>query len=80
MSTFLIVRFCPKGAGKWPRDINTEMVTKVPPVTAVNLSIGAFCIEFRCEYVCDDEVSGIGVEKWRLHKVFAPKFGAEWSG
>ena len=37
-----------------PRDINTEMVTKVVPVRAVNFSIGAFCTEFRCEQLCDD--------------------------
>ena len=46
---------CPKVAGKWPRDINTEMVTKVVPVRAVNLSIGAFCTEFRCESFCDND-------------------------
>ena len=39
-----------------PRDINTEMVTKVVPVRAVNTPIGAFCMEFRCEQLCDDEV------------------------
>ena len=39
-----------------PRDINTEMVTKVVPVRAVNTPIGAFCMEFRCEQLCDDDV------------------------
>ena len=39
-----------------------EMVTKVVPVRAVELSIGAFCTEFRCEQLCDDDVFGIGVQ------------------
>ena len=33
-----------------------EMVTKVLPVRAVELSIGAFCTEFRCEQLCDDDI------------------------
>ena len=44
-----------------PRDINIEMVTKIVPVRAVDLSIGPFCTEFRCERFCDDGVFGIGV-------------------
>ena len=36
------------------RDINTEIVTKMVPVRAVDLSIGPFCTEFRCERFCDD--------------------------
>ena len=52
---------CPKVARKLPRDINTEMVTKIVPVRAVDLSIGPFCTEFRCERFCDDDVFGIGV-------------------
>ena len=32
------------------------MVMKVVPTRAVNLSIGAFCTEFRCEQLCDDGV------------------------
>ena len=32
------------------------MVTKVVPVRAVNFSIGAFCTEFRCESIRDDDV------------------------
>ena len=36
-----------------PRDRNMEMGTKEVPVRAVELSIGAFCIEFRCEQLCD---------------------------
>ena len=44
---------CPKVARKLPRDINTEMVTKIVPVRAVDLSIGPFCTEFRCERFCD---------------------------
>ena len=33
-----------------------EMVTKVVPVRAVELSIGAFCTEFRCEQLCDNGI------------------------
>ena len=36
------------------RDINTEIVTKMVPVRAVDLSIGPFCTEFRCERFCDN--------------------------
>ena len=36
------------------RDVNTEIVTKMVPVRAVDLSIGPFCTEFRCERFCDD--------------------------
>ena len=32
----------PKVDRKWPRGINTEMVTKIVPVRAVDLSIGSF--------------------------------------
>ena len=39
-----------------PRDIKTEIVTKVVPVRAVELSIGRFCTEFRCEQLCDDNI------------------------
>ena len=46
-----------------PRDANIEMVTKIVPVRAVDLSIGRFWTEFRCERFCDDDVFGIGVEK-----------------
>ena len=38
------------------RGIKTEIVTKVVPVRAVNLSIGPFCTEFRCEQLCDDDI------------------------
>ena len=38
------------------RDINTEIVTKMVPVRAVDLSIGPFCTEFRCEHFCDDGI------------------------
>ena len=48
-------------AQKLPRDVNIEMVTKIAPVRAVDLSIGPFCTEFRCERFCDDDVFGIGV-------------------
>ena len=36
------------------RDINTEIVTKIVPVRAVDISTGPFCTEFRCERFCDD--------------------------
>ena len=39
-----------------PRDINTEIVTKVVPVRAVNLSTGPFCTGFRCEQLCGDDI------------------------
>ena len=39
-----------------PRGIKTEIVTKVVPVRAVNLSTGPFCTEFRCEQLCDDDI------------------------
>ena len=35
--------------------INTEMVTKIVAVRAVNMPIGAFCKEFQCECSCDDD-------------------------
>ena len=43
-------------ARKLPRDINTEMFTKIVPVRAVNFSIGPFCTEFRCEQLCDGDI------------------------
>ena len=43
-----------------PRDINTEIVTKMVPVRAVDLSIGPFCTEFRCEQLCDGDTFWIG--------------------
>ena len=42
------------------------MVTKVVPVRAVELSIGAFCIEFRCEQLCDDDIFWIGINFWHF--------------
>ena len=33
----------------------SEMFTKRVAVRAVDLSIGAFCTEFRCEPLCDDD-------------------------
>ena len=33
---------------------NAEIVKKVAPVRAVDLSIGPFCTEFRCERFYDD--------------------------
>ena len=60
---------CPKVALKLPRDINTEMFTTLVPRRAVNFSIGAFCTEFRCEQLCDDDIFfWIGVNFW-------PSFG-----
>ena len=38
------------------RDINKEIVTKIVAVRAVDLSIGPFCTEFRCERFRDDAV------------------------
>ena len=38
-----------------------EIVTKIVAVRAVNLSIGPFCTEFRCEQLCDDDIFWIGV-------------------
>ena len=38
------------------RDINTEIATKMVPMRAVDLSIGPFCTEFRCEQLCDDDI------------------------
>ena len=52
---------CRKVAQNLPRDVITEMVTKIIPVRAVDLSIGPFCTEFRCERFCDNDVFGIGV-------------------
>ena len=43
-------------ARKLPRDISTEIFTKIVPVRAVNFSIGPFCTEFRCEQLCDDDI------------------------
>ena len=39
-----------------PRDINTDIVTKVVPVRAVNLSTGPSCTEFRREQLCGDDI------------------------
>ena len=38
------------------QDRNKEIVTKMVPVRAVDLSIGPFCTEFRCEQLCDDDI------------------------
>ena len=46
-----------------PGDIKTEIVTKVAPLRAVDLSIGPFCIEFRCNFVTTT-FFGIGVNFW----------------
>ena len=51
---------CPKVAQKLPRDANIEMVTKIVPVRAVDLSIGPLCTEFRCEHFCTFFGSGSG--------------------
>ena len=46
--------------GQWwqklSRSIKTETVTKIVPVGAVDLSIGQFCAEFRCELFRDDNI------------------------
>ena len=60
------------------RGIKTETITKVVPVRAVNLSIGPFCTEFRCEQLCDDGIFrdrgqllaiGVGNRCFFLHAV-----------
>ena len=38
-------------------ETNTEIVKKIVPVRAVDLSIGPFCTEFLCERFCDDAAS-----------------------
>ena len=53
-----LLESCPEVAWKLPRDTSTEMVTKIVPVRAVNMPIGAFCTEFRCERFCDNDVFG----------------------
>ena len=45
------------------RDINTEVVTKIVPMRAVNFSIGPFCTEFRCER--DDDYLFFGSGSFR---------------
>ena len=49
-------RFLRLGSIFGARDIKTEIVTKIVPVKAVDLSIGPFCTEFWCERFCDDAV------------------------
>ena len=39
----------------WPSDINTKIVTKIVPMRAVNMPIGAFCIFFWRKRFCDDD-------------------------
>ena len=67
---------CTKVAQMLPRDIKTEMFTKIVPVRAVNMPIGAFCTEFRRESFYVNDVFGrqtigvgklsIGVGKWAI--------------
>ena len=43
------------------------MVTEIVPVRAVDLSIGPFCTEFRCERFCDDDAfwyRGREIDRW----------------
>ena len=63
MMTFFVID---SGSNFGPRDINTEMVTKLVPVRAVNFSIRPFCTEFQCEQLRDDDIFEIGVGK--LHR------------
>ena len=58
----MTIRFFGIGVKKWPRDINTEIVTKVVAVRAGNFSIGRFCTEFRCEQLCDDDIFWDGLK------------------
>ena len=49
--------------GQWPKSsqgTKSEMFTKRVAVRAVELSISAFCAEFRCEQLCDDDIFSIG--------------------
>ena len=55
------VKSCQNIDRKLGRDMNTGIVAKMVPVRAVDLSIGPFCTEFRCECFCDDAAFGIGV-------------------
>ena len=41
---------------------------KVVAVRAVNSPIGAFCIEFRREQLCDDDFFWIVVKFWNFHE------------
>ena len=54
------------GMENCPGDINTYIVTKVTPVRAVDLSIGPFCTEFRCEQLFDEDIFREGVNFWAL--------------
>ena len=56
-NNFVTTTFFQIGVNFWPRDRNTEIVTKVVPVRAVDLSIGAFCAEFLRERFCDAAAS-----------------------
>ena len=53
------------------RGIKTEIVAKVVPVRAVDLSIGPFCTEFRCEQLFDEDIFREDVKFW------VPKQGSE---
>ena len=53
----------PKVAQNRLGDIKTEIVTKIVPLGAVELSIGPFCTEFRCERFCGNDVFRIGFGK-----------------
>ena len=54
--------------GQWwqklSRSIKTETITKIVPVRAVDLSIGPFCTEFRCERFRDDAVFRKSLKIW----------------
>ena len=70
----VLPKCCPKVAQKWLRDLNTEMVTRMVRVRAVNVSTRPFCTEFRCEHFCDDAAFWIGVNMWGSHSVpFRPE-------
>ena len=42
--------------------------TKWVAVRAAELSTGAFCTEFRCEQLCDDDIFGIGINFETFHE------------
>ena len=50
-----------------PRDIKTEIVTKVVPVRAVKLLTGRLCKEFWCEQLGDEDIF------WDRGKLLAPR-------
>ena len=46
----------------------SKKFTKRVAMRAVELSTGAFCTEFRCEQLCDDDIFQIGVKFEIFHE------------